>query len=292
MPTGSKQADCSGSSVQARQGGFEQGPSVSHRPGNRALRARRCCQSATVRRCHRCPGQTQPERSPECTERAPGAAKPSLSPAGPDPTARRRSPAGPARCGAARGGPAPRPGRGCRERRRDSRPASGTGRGDAGPARRPRTATARRTPRSPRRRLRRCRRSPRPILAGTRMGRERRSPPERRGSAAPPAWPRRHRAPSAARPSRPRHRQMAPLPPSRHAPPPPRDAPRRPITAGDAPWATPRGAREEGPFMTSQRRPRLHQWEGSAAVFRRVAQGAVQARGPSPDWLNPLGRRE
>lgn len=181
--------------------------------GIRTLKGRRCCNGAKMRRCHRCPGQTQLEglQSPRparetSTERAPqrirdegsGQTLPHprnagpLSPAGPDPTARRRSPADPARCGAARGGPAPRPDRGCRARRRGSRRASGTGCGDAGPARRPRTATARRTLRSPRRH----RRSPPLIRAGTRMGKERRSPRGRRASAAPPAWLRRHKPPA------------------------------------------------------------------------------------------------
>lgn len=49
----------------------------------------------------------------------------------------------------------------------------------------------------------------------------------------------RHRRTDTEHPSRPRHRQMAPLPPSRHAPSLPRDGPHRPITAGDTPWNTP-----------------------------------------------------
>lgn len=208
MPTGSKQADCSRSSVEASRVALRQGPwggersgRVASQPrsrsGNRTLKDPGAvmvlpCTGATaapvrhswkVSRVHvLLPRQTQKGlRSGYGTR---GAAKPppnpergTAEPRRARPTARRRSPADPARSGAARGGPAPRPGRGCRARRRDSRRASGTGCGDAGPARKPRRPTARRTPHSPRRRCRR--RSPPQMRAGTRMGTERRSPPER-----------------------------------------------------------------------------------------------------------------
>lgn len=55
----------------------------------------------------------------------------------------------------------------------------------------------------------------------------------------------RHDRAGTDHPSRPRHRQMAPLPPSRHEPSLPRDASRQPITAGGRPRPRPAAPRGE-----------------------------------------------
>lgn len=65
----------------------------------------------------------------------------------------------------------------------------------------------------------------------------------RGGERAPRA---RHDRAGTNHPSRPRHRQMAPLPPSRHEPSLPRDASSQPITAGGRPGPRPAAPHGEG----------------------------------------------